>query len=130
MTQPVQINNAEDDETVEVPINEYEAIKAVAAGIAEQNGLVLEAMRNMLDAVQAQAENSEKTIAQLLEGMSITVNVPEPAPMPTPNIYFTAPESKPANVTVKIPPEKERAIALKVQRDKNGALSGVTGTLK
>lgn len=104
----IQIHNEE--ETVEVPRAEYEAIKALGPAIAEQNTLVLqqnivtqEAIKATLEALAeiGQAVNGFKAA---LSDIKITVNVPEqPAPQ----------------VTVNVPNEKRK---LSVTRSRTGAI--------
>lgn len=104
----VQIHNEE--ETVEIPRAEYEAIKALGPAIAEQNTLVLEQNMQTQSAVKAVLD-SLADMGQILEGfkaaisdIKITVNVPE---QPTPQ------------VTVNVPNDKKK---IKVTRSRTGSI--------
>ena|SRR3990172_1290906 len=127
MSLPQTINRTE--EVVEIPLAEYEAIKAVAAGIADQNTLVLDGIKAMSEAIALMEAAITSAIKEAIAGLSIVVNVPE---QPAPVVNFSIPEMSvpPAQVTVKMPPEKEKKISMKIKRDRNGAIEGIEGTEK
>jgi hypothetical protein len=119
----VQINNEED--TVEIPLAEYEAIKAVAAGIAEQNRLVLDAIKSMTDAVAQLESGIAEAVQAAIAGLVINVNVPE---QPAPVVNVQVPQQAAPNVTIQEAADGPKVISLKVKRDKNGAVAGIEGT--
>lgn len=114
------------DETIEIPLSEYETIKAVAAGIAEQNQLVLSAVSEMIKGLNILAEQ----LGQALERDPIIIPAPQvtveamKATELSPIINTTPPD-----VIVNIPLDnKPRKTKGKFLRDKNGALSGWEST--
>lgn len=141
--QPVQINNPDEQETVEVALSEYEAVKVLASRIAEQNTLVQQQNTALQEAVKAlaihtteqnasiQQQNTSlqeavkaltenvitiaSTLKELAQGMNIIVNVPE---QPAPVVNVQVPEQPAPNVTVQTPEQKPREVSVK--RDKNG----------
>ena len=117
------------EEVVEIPLAEYEAIKAVAAGIADQNSLVLDAIKSMTDAIALMDAAITNAVREAIAGINVVVNVPE---QPAPIVNFSMPEMNmpPAQVTVKMPPEKEKKISMKLIRDRNDRVSGIEGTEK
>jgi len=122
---PVTINEPQDE-------LEFEGMKLLAGSIAEQNALVLNGIKAMTDAVILQAAQMADAFTKLgdaLASFNIVVNVPE---QPAPIINFTIPEMNipPAQVTVKMPPEKDKKISMKIKRDRNGAIEGIEGTEK
>jgi hypothetical protein len=132
---PIEVNNPDEQETVEVPLAEYEAVKVLAAGIAEQNALMLKSIDALRGEMVAQAETQTTNMGAFLDafkemfsGMNITVNVPEqPAPVvnfsaPAPVVNFTAPEQPAPIVNVSTPAEKGKRV-VKVKRGKNGYAS-------
>lgn len=95
MTQPIQINDEQD--TTETLLFEYEAIKAIAAGMAEQYKAIQEQNAMTHEAVKALGDRLIEAVTAFTEAvgkMSITVNntIPEQAP---PVINYQAPEQNP-----------------------------------
>ena len=109
-------------EFVEIPLAEYEAIKVLAAGIADQNQTVLTALKALVDETATQratVTGALKQMAEALSALNITVNVPEqPAPVVsvTPNINV-----QPADVKVNVPKPKREVQA--VQRNADGLIT-------
>ena len=100
-------------DTIEVPASEYEAMKAVAAGIAEQNALVLDAIKSMADNIGA--------LKETLAGMNIVVNMPEQQPIviPAPTVYneVNVPQQPAPNVIIQEQPDKIQTITFKRNRE-------------
>lgn len=101
--QPITIDNSRPEDTVEIPVSEYEFIKSIAGGIAKQNALVQQQNAATQEAIKSLAERiveMTEELKQAIAGMNIVVNVPE---QPAPVVNFTAPQQPPAAVTVNIP---------------------------
>ena len=114
-------------EIVEVPLEEYDAIKAVASGIADQNQSILVALKSMSDSIVAVSEMLGRMIETAYSAPVINVNVPE---QPAPVVNFSMPEMPPAKVEMHMPPEKEKKIKMEVKRNRDGAIVGFEGTEK
>lgn len=120
------IRDIDDERTVEISVSEFNTIKAVASGIADQNKLVLDAIKAALEQ-NAQLAEAFIKLSETLAGLNIIVNVPE---QPAPVVNFSMPEMPPAQVTVKMPPETEKKISMKIKRNRDGAIEGIEGTEK
>lgn len=125
MADPVQINNTDED-TVEIPIGEYEAVLKFSASIAEQNSTVLAALagivgisRDVLEQIKTLA--ARETI--IVPPAMVTVESAK-ANLPAPVVNMTP------DVTVNVPAEGPRKIKLTVKRDRNGLISGMEGTVE
>lgn len=133
---PVEINNPDEQETIEVSLSEYEAVKVLAAGIAEQNTAIQQQNAVTQEAVKTLADSISTLAAsfkELMQGMNIVVNVPEqPAPvvhiaaseLPAPVVNVTIPEQPAPVVNVTTPEQKARTV--KVKRNKAGYAEGYT----
>lgn len=136
----VQVNNPNEPETIEVSLAEYEAVKALAAGIADQNAAIQqqntvtqEAVKSLteqsamvlksLDALRGEMVEQAETLTAIfgtfkdaLAGMNIIVNVPE---QPAPVVQVTVPEQPAPIVTFTAPEEKKRKVTVK-RNNKSG----------
>lgn len=125
--QPIQINNP-DEEIVEIPVAEYEAMTALAVKIAEQNALVLKSMDTLRGEMVAQAETLTATFASLVDAIKaikIDVNIPEQS-APVVNMPAPVIEVKPAAVKLTIP--KIKQTKEKIQRHKESGIAEATVT--
>lgn len=118
---------SQEDERVEIPLSEYETLKTLGPKIAQQNALVLDAIKTLTDNVGTLAVS----LKELLQGMNIVVNVPEqPAPVvnfmapeqAAPVVNVTMPDAPVPVVNVTTPEQKPRTV--KVKRNKNGYAEG------
>jgi hypothetical protein len=116
----MSINIGQDEETIEVSANEYKAVKAVAKGIVEQNQLVLDALKNT-------TETLKMLIEQLAKRETIVV---PPATVNVKAADVKIPPPLPAQVTVMEAPEEKRTVDIRIIRDADGRMSGMTGTIK
>lgn len=132
--QPVTINNTSSDEMVEIPIAEYEAIKAVAVGIAEQNvktqeaigalaaqsAILTEAIKTMsavLAAATAENKGLIEAMQEAIANIKVEVNLPEqPAPIVNFNPNIQLPEQPAPTVTFNPPAEKKKVTVIRNKR--------------
>lgn len=124
-----------EDERVEIPLSEYETLKTLGPKIAEQNALVLNALKTLTDSIaetqrQQQAANDNlaafaSVVTEALKNMSVTVNVPE---LPAPVVNVTVPEQSAPVVNFTPPAEGKRRMTLKAKRDNKGFVTGFEGT--
>lgn len=137
---PVQINNPNETEMIEVPLSEYEAVKALAAGVAEQNAAVQQqnaitqaAVKALGEQVLTAAKENKAVmetftaaIRDALAGLQIVINVPE-QPAPVINIPAPVVNIAPAEVTVKASPDKKKKVSMTMKRQSDGSYK-VEGT--
>lgn len=130
--QPVQIENIENEGTIEITEAELELFKSVTISITEQNAAMQDNMQALAAAMIAQGENLVATFAALrdaIAGLNITINVPEQASA-QPQITVQVPEQPAPVVNLKLPADKKKKITVDIKRDKNGAISGAAGTVE
>ncbi len=116
----VQITNEE--ETIEITRADFEALKAIAPAIAEQNTRVLEANAATQEAVKAMTAALVDVKGAIVDavtaavaGLNITVNVPE---QPAPIVNFNVPEA---------PPAGKKKFKLTPKRDNRGVTTSYDG---
>jgi prophage DNA circulation protein len=116
----MSINIGQDEETIEISVNEYKAVKAVAKGIVEQNQLVLDALKNTTETLKTLIEQLAKRETIVIPPAAVNVKAAE----------VKIPPPLPAQVTVMEAPDEKRTIDIQVVRDGTGKMTGMTGTIK
>ncbi len=126
----MDIISEEEQGTIQIPLTEYNSIKAMAAAISMQNQAIddrqVEIARNLLIVADS--------IKSLLEHLGKQETLVIPAPevrVEAANLKIPAPIiQSPPDVIVNIPMDKTRKLKMKVTRDRNGALAGFEGTIE
>lgn len=118
----------DDEDVIEIPLEEYEAIKAFAVKIAEQNTLVLESAKANAELVTAALNRQNEAIAEAFKQMSALLNIEIP-PLPQPLITVSVPEIQmpKLDISLNLPPRK---ITAKVKRNKAGQIETMEGEIR